>query len=436
MSEPVKDVAHEVKSFDLKSVHEVEKVQTNGTAASLGPPPNGGLVAWAQVVAGFFCSFNSAGFINSYGVFQQYYSSGNILENPSESAVAWIGTINTSTVFIGSFFFSFLIDKGRTREMAVVASVVSCFSVMMLSLSTKYWQIMLTQGLLNGICSSVLFTVGISAIAPYFSTRRGIALGIASAGSSIGGVIYAITTQRLLEQVGFQWTCRANAFILLGTGVGSGILIRPRIPPRKTRDFFAYECFTELAWMLYCAAMFFGFVGFYSFYNFYQSYAATLFPDKSDPSLTYLSAIVNAGAVAGRIVPSLLTDYIGPFNVLVPFAIVSSILCFCWIGTKNKGGIIVLGILFGFFSSPITLVPGIVAAKLSKNLNRLGIRLSFSFLFFGLGVIFGSPFVGMIVKNHGYLGAKLYTAVAWLLSAVLFAVSRQVQLGRKIVAKC
>lgn len=421
---------------DDVSLPDVEKSPSRTSVVSIGPPPDGGWLAWAQVLAGFFCSFNSWGFANSFGVFQHYYISSDILRGETESRIAWIGTLNAVLAFFGSVFFSFLVDKGWTREMVVVSSVISSFSLMMLSISKEYWQIMLTQGFLNGICSSVLFTVGISAVAPYFSHRRGIALGCTAAGSSVGGLIYSITSQRLLDSVGFGWTCRANAFILLGTGVGTGILIKPRIPPRKTRDFFATECFGELAWMIYCFAMLFGFIGFYCFYNFYQSYALSMFEDKNDPSLTYLSAIINAGAVAGRIFPSLLTDYVGPFNVLVPFTLMSCVLSLCWLAAESKGGIIAVGVIFGFFSAPITLAPGIVTAKLTKNLNRMGIRLSFSFIFFSVGVLLGAPFAGMIVRSHGYFGAKLYTAFAWLACTTLFAVSRQIQLGKKVVAKC
>ena len=54
-----------------------------------GPPPDGGLVAWTQVVMGHLIVFNTWGYIVSYGVFQTYYVS--TLGHPP-SDISWVGT--------------------------------------------------------------------------------------------------------------------------------------------------------------------------------------------------------------------------------------------------------------------------------------------------------------------------------------------------------
>lgn len=54
-----------------------------------GPPPDGGLAAWTQVIMGHLTVFNTWGFINSFGVFQTYYVA--TLGHPP-SDISWVRT--------------------------------------------------------------------------------------------------------------------------------------------------------------------------------------------------------------------------------------------------------------------------------------------------------------------------------------------------------
>lgn len=51
--------------------------------------PDGGMKAWLTVIGSFCCLFVSFGWINSIGVFQQYYQTHQ-LSNLSASTIAWI----------------------------------------------------------------------------------------------------------------------------------------------------------------------------------------------------------------------------------------------------------------------------------------------------------------------------------------------------------
>jgi hypothetical protein len=56
----------------------------------------------------------------------------------------------------------------------------------MLSISTAYYQIFLTQGVGFGIAASGLFSCGIVSTGQFFHKRKALALGIVLAGSSTG----------------------------------------------------------------------------------------------------------------------------------------------------------------------------------------------------------------------------------------------------------
>ena len=66
---------------------------TSRISVDPGPPPDGGLVAWTQVVCGHLIIFNTWGYIVSYGVFQTYYVA--TLGHPP-SDISWVRTSRTS----------------------------------------------------------------------------------------------------------------------------------------------------------------------------------------------------------------------------------------------------------------------------------------------------------------------------------------------------
>lgn len=65
------------------------------------------LGAWAAA----FCS---VGFVNAFGVFQEYYSS-TLIPSKSSSSIAWIGSIQIFLMFGGTPVAGFLTDKYGPR---------------------------------------------------------------------------------------------------------------------------------------------------------------------------------------------------------------------------------------------------------------------------------------------------------------------------------
>lgn len=61
-------------------------------------------------------------------------------------------------------------------------------------------------------------------------------------------------------------------------------------------------------------------------------------------------AILNAGAIPGRIIPNMLADHFGTYNMAIPFLTACGILIFAMIGVKTVAGMVVVTILYGFMS--------------------------------------------------------------------------------------
>ena len=74
----------------------------------------------------------------------------------STSDIAWIGTVQGSLVLIVGIISGPLFDRGLLKLIMIPASMGLVVSMMMLSLSTEYYQLMLCQGFLFGICGGGL----------------------------------------------------------------------------------------------------------------------------------------------------------------------------------------------------------------------------------------------------------------------------------------
>ena len=68
-----------------------------------------------------------------------------------------------------------------------------------------------------------------SALSTWFQQNRALAFGIMTSGSSLGGVIFPIMVERLMKDVGFAWTMRISAFLILGLMVRVSLFGRPHL---------------------------------------------------------------------------------------------------------------------------------------------------------------------------------------------------------------
>lgn len=57
-------------------------------------PPNGGWLAWSQVVGAWAIFFNTWGIVNIFGSFQTFYETGALFEE-SSSNISWIGAVQS-----------------------------------------------------------------------------------------------------------------------------------------------------------------------------------------------------------------------------------------------------------------------------------------------------------------------------------------------------
>lgn len=164
-----------------------------------GPPPDGGTTAWLQVLAGHLVAFVTTGLVTSFGAFQPYYEErlGMV-----PAAVSWIGTMQIFLLLGIGIFSGRASDAGLVHEAVFVgASLIVC-GLFMASLSTKYYQLFLSQGICIGLGMGILYIPGVSVPASYFKDNKAIALAVVNSGTGSGGLVYPVMMQQLLPRIG------------------------------------------------------------------------------------------------------------------------------------------------------------------------------------------------------------------------------------------
>ncbi|KAK7943674.1 uncharacterized protein PG986_012787 [Apiospora aurea] len=412
-----------------------------------GPPPapNGGITAWLQVLGAFMIFFNSWGILNTFGVYQTYYESGQLFTT-SSSNISWIGSIQAYLVLLGGLIAGPFYDKGYIKTLLTLGGFGVVFGHMMLSLVHTYWQALLAQGFVShaltelvciGLGAGAMFVPAISVLPGYFNTKLGLAMGLAASGSSFGGIIYPIAFYRLVNQIGFGWSVRVLGFIALATMMIPIFFMKIRVKPPGARARFDTTIFTDIPFLIYIFGSMLGFIGLYVML-FYLSYFSAQ-QGITDSSLSfYLVAILNAASMFGRTLPNALSDKTGPLNLVIPGAFVCGILNLVMLKVHTVGGVIVVALAFGFFSGVFIALPPVLFIALTKDKSKIGSRMGLGFALSGLGTLAGGPGSGGILgmgDNPDWRSLWIYGGVCSLAGGVIFIGLRIQQAGLKLAVK-
>ncbi|EEH11688.1 monocarboxylate permease-like protein [Histoplasma capsulatum G186AR] len=414
------ETAHEASStpdlHDLKSSHEGDSENCVDSKPN-DFYPDGGVRAWAVAIgtAGvMFCTF---GLANAFGVLQEYYASHQ-LSSASQSAISWIGSLQICALFSGALVGGPLFDRYGAKVIWPSA-VLYVLSIMMTSIAKEYYQLMLAQGVLGGISMGMTMSPSMAATPQYFNKNRGAAMGIAVAGSSVGGVVLPIVLGKLLNSttIGFGWSIRILGFLILAILAPSCAAIRARLPPRKG-NFFLLSAFKK---PLYVTIITFACLMILSIFTpiFYLPvYAVQHGMDETLAS--YLIAILNAASFLGRVVPGVLADKLGSLNAVIASGVSSGILILCWPKITSNAGIIVFAGLFGFCSGAIISGVVVCLSTSTDDPKTIGTYMGMGMGISSIAGLIGPPITGALVNRyHGFVEVSIFSGVMVLIGSAV-----------------
>ncbi|KAJ5273737.1 hypothetical protein N7478_008862 [Penicillium angulare] len=372
---------------------------------------NGGLHAWMNVVA-LFCIFvNTWGILTTYGAFQEYYQTV-LLSDQSPSAISWVGSIQATLIPMVGIVSGPLVDSGYLRPLMVIGSFLTVLGLMMTSLATEYYQILLAQGFCIGLGGGISYIPALAVVSTSFTTKRPIAIGCASIGSSVGAVIFPVIFRQLQPKIGFPWAVRCIGFVsLLMAIIACSILCRQPGQKSRARSIVDWSAFREPSFMLFSLSLTCVMLAYYVPIFYVASYGRTVINTTTSLSF-YMVAIVNGSSVVGRVVPNLLVGYVKPIAMLIFSVTASAIAMFTWIATSNTPGFIVWACYWGILSGVLVTAPSSIVAHpvFCPNPNYMGTRLGMMWGISSFGALAGTPIAGALVNldTGSFLQAQVF----------------------------
>ncbi|KAF7592018.1 hypothetical protein BBP40_000799 [Aspergillus hancockii] len=414
------------------------------------PPSEYTPQACLTILGSFTGLFCTVGFMNSFGIFEEYYGKEQLADK-SASTIAWLGAISIFFIFFASVFSGQLLDVFGPTLMLCLGSLGTVFSIMMTSLCKEFYQFILAQGVLLGLSLALLACPMMALVGQHIKVKRGAALGIVLGGSSLGGVIWPIVINKLLQKpdIGFGWTMRIVGFIMIPLLAISCIFCRPpkASHPQTQRSSSSdgedtaseskqsapktdFSVLKKPSLQLSCLAFFIIYFGMFSPFFYTTSYAVA--EGFSSDLAFYTISIVNGASFFGRVLPGIIADRYGKFNCCVVFTFFSGIIALCWTKATSVAGLVIFSAAYGFASGAILSLQQACAAQVATP-QTIGLVMGTVMASTSFSAMAGIPISGELAGKYGYLALSIYSGVSLLIGSVLLAAARFVQ-SRKLLA--
>ncbi|KAM6186577.1 monocarboxylate transporter 9 [Rhynchocyon petersi] len=196
--------------------------------------PDGGW-GWVIVFVSFLTQFLCYGSPLAVGVL---YIEWLDAFGEGKGKTAWVGSLASGVGLLASPVCSLCVSSFGARPVTIFSGFLVAGGLMLSSFAPNIYFLFLSYGIIVGLGCGLLYTATVTITCQYFDSRRGLALGLISTGSSVGLFIYAALQRLLIEFYGLDGCLLIVGALALNI-LACGSLMRPlqvsRSPlPEKT----------------------------------------------------------------------------------------------------------------------------------------------------------------------------------------------------------
>ncbi|OLY77754.1 putative transporter ESBP6 [Smittium mucronatum] len=390
------------------------QVRTDLTEGEYPPLDKG--YAWVIMAASSVNLLLASGGPNAFGVFQAYYLKVLFVDEPAEK-IAWISTMTVTCSFSGGLLAGPLVKIFGMRNASLIGTIIATAGLILASFSTQIWQLVLTQGVIYGLGSSLIMNISLSAPALWFDKYKGFAIGVVASGGSSGALILVPIVTKTVSALNIQWSFRVLAILyFVFTGV-SGYLLKPRkelVTDKKLVDFSSLK--DPAAVMIYLVGMLLR-VGFNVIVLYFP--ASLIDIGKSPTTSTNLIMVYSVFSSISRIVCGHYAKRLGAVNILIVFhAITGIIFLSMWYSSHRFSVYLAFYIMFGIFGVPFFSLGLLIVADYYPDEKVRQIN-GMSYLAMGMSILVSLPTTGVIFQK---VGKRVdYSSIIILGAAAYFA---------------
>ncbi|KAG5802789.1 hypothetical protein H9Q74_012360 [Fusarium xylarioides] len=394
------------------------------------------------VFASMLFLISSYGFMNSLGTIQSHLTL-NQLNNYSVSQVGWISGTYLFLSLIFNFQIGSILDRYGPQILGPIAAAFSTVTFLLLAECTQYWHFILCLGLFGSIGSGIGAVTAIGVIGKLFTRRRGLAMGIAVMGTSLGGIIYPMMLRATFGKLGWAWSMRLVALVIAcitSLGVVCYLPLRRLTESQQTvqkPQSFSLDlsAFKSLSFVVTALGI--------CMVEFVNYGISGLLPTiargagfSTEDGYTLLS-ILGACSCLGRFSVGFVGDKVGPFNamittMLVILVFISSI--FIPFSTTSAPLMYTFTALWGYCSGSFYVLSPLCTGKTCEPQDYARYFGSTN-MCVAVALLLANPLSGILLEK---LGAQLlgcfYLAII-VLAAIFFITGRSLLLGKWLVLR-
>ncbi|KAI0850941.1 MFS general substrate transporter [Daldinia vernicosa] len=389
-------------------------------------PPDGGWLAWSQIIPGHIANMMSWGYGTGFSVFQLYYKQ---TMNLPASQVAWIGSIQIFLCFLLGMVSGRLSDAGYPRHLYGIGAIICIFGMFMTSLANTYWQILLAQGFCQGIGAGLMFMPATANVAVYFKKKRSLAVALNGCGSSSGAILYPALVQYLTPKLGFAWTVRLCGFISIVLALVGFCLLKPRKLRRVPAPLLDLGAFRNIPYTLFATGAFLIYFSLFTMLIYLNSFARESIGLSDLESVNFV-LVTNAVAMPARPIFGYIADrYVGPVNTYGLNCFALGIMAFGWIGIRNRASMYAYSVVMGFVNGGAQGIFSSAASSFVEDVGKMGTWIGMAFGLCGFATLAGPPTMGAIIDASGgkYIWGQIWAGSTIVIGGtIILATSRLV----------
>ncbi len=386
-------------------------------------PPDGGY-GWVCAFCAFLSAFAAWGGNASYGIFLNHYLNTSKFKNATSLDFAFIAGISTGIALIITPLITVIQIKIGMHATILIGTVVQSAGFICASFAKEIWQLYLSQGLAVSIGMGFIYVPPTIILPQWFKKNRSLANGISACGSGVGGLVYNLSCQAIINKTGdTPWALRfigiTNIVLLLICTVfirsrnkiinnhNEKLRIKNNEPKKKLKLFdpSVLKLFPVLMICIWVALVI---IGFCVFQFSLASYATSVGLSASKGSV--ILSLLSTGQIVGRPSIGFISDKIGRLNVTVTLSGIIGLLCFIfWMPATTFNSLAAYAFINGLMIGVIWVnYPPLIAD--SVPLELLSSAFAVATVFAGVPALFGEV-IAMKIRRTQYSGGKQYRYV-------------------------
>lgn len=346
------------------------------------------------------------------------------LQNPERLGVTHleytlVGGLSISQALVISPLAHHLSQRIGLRSTMLLGTMMIFLALFTASFASEIWHLFLSQGICFGWGMGLVYMPGSAALPPWFSTRRSLAVGLATSGAGFGGLAYSLVANSAIQHLGVGWAYRIVALCTLVANLTASLLMKENGRRTKPAAIEAKFTFKDLGRVEMVLIIFWGVVtelGYITLLYSIPSFAASIGLSPAQGSIA--NALLNLGIALGRPILGYLSDRFGRINMALAMTAVCSGLCFSlWIPSHSFMLLamfaLTVGPLCGAFWMTITPILAEIV-----GLRKLTSSFSFIMLAMVLPTTFAEPAAMQLVSHdqdrQSYFPVQLFVGCMFL----------------------